>query len=149
MVRAPTPRPAYTGMSRAGPARYREQRARLERTKLAPPVRRPPGLVPRTHPRRASLNASLAPPLGGLKLGPQRLKGPNFAKPAHLAQARRGCGLGAGRSGRSAAGRTGAARGCFRYHYFSGKGNPPSDFRRGITSTIVAARKYQGMRSHM
>lgn len=110
MVRAPTPRPAYTGMSRAGPARYREHRARLERTKLAPPVRRPPGLVPRTHPRRASLNASLAPPLGGLKLGPKRLKGPNFAKPAHLAQARRGWGLGAGRSGRSAAGRTGAAR---------------------------------------
>lgn len=110
MVRAPTPRPAYTGMSRAGPARYREQRARLERTKLAPPVRRPPGLVPSAQPRRASLNASLAPPLGGLKLGPQRLKGPNFAKPAHLAQARRGWGLGAGRSGRSAAGRTGAAR---------------------------------------
>ena len=148
MVRAPTPRPAYTGMSRAGPARYREHRARLERTKLAPPVRRPPGLVPRAQPRRASLNASLAPPLGGLKLGPQRLKGPNFAKPAHLAQARRGWGLGAGRSGRSAAGRTGAARGCFRYYNFTGKGNPPSDFRRGITSTIVAARKYQGMRSH-
>lgn len=98
--------------------------------------------MPSAQPRRASLNASLAPPLGGLKLGPKRLKGPNFAKPAHLAQARRGWGLGAGRSGRSAAGRTGAARGCVRYYYFSGKGNPPSDFRRGITSTFDAARKY-------
>ena len=101
MVRTPTPRP----VCRAGLARYREQWARLERTNLAPPVRRPPGLVPSAAPEGFA-KCKFSAPARGFKIGRQ----PNFAKPAHLAQARRGCGLGAGRSGRSAAGRSGVAR---------------------------------------
>ena len=63
-------------------------------------------------------------PARGLKLGPKRLKGPNFAKPAHLAQARRGWGLGAGRSGRSAAGGRGPLVGVFGITLFRVKEIP-------------------------
>lgn len=140
MVRTPTPRP----VCRAGLARYREQWARLERTNLAPPVRRPPGLVPSAAPEGFA-KCKFSAPARGFKIGRQ----PNFAKPAHLAQARRRCWLGAGRRGRSAAGRSGGARWvCSVLQPYERKTKSPRLYRWGlfVNFALPHARKYRGRR---
>lgn len=114
------PRPPALFAGRGLPAEDSTGRGWNARTKPRQCVGRP-ALCPAVPPEGFA-KCKFSAPARGFKIG---LVKPNFAKPAHLAQARRGCGLGAGRSGRSAAGRSGGARWVCTEYNFSGNEKPP------------------------
>lgn len=128
------PRPPALFAGRGKPANGCTGRGWNARTKPRQCVGRP-ALCPAA-PSECFAKCKFSAPARGLKIG---LKKPNFAKPAHLATHGGGCGLGAGRSGRSAAGRTGV-----RVSKTFRDRKSPRLYRRGLFVNFACRSKVSG-----